>query len=179
MTQDITLIRPIKLVIFDVDGVLTDGRIVIDDNGVESKFFHATDGVGLKWLKRSGLELAFLTGRKSRVVEIRAKELGVDRLHQGALVKIDVYEEILESTGLTDSQIAYAGDDFVDLPVIRRVGFSMAPADAREEIKKEVHYVSTHKGGQGAARDMAELIMKAQGTWDGIMSRYYGNSPNS
>ncbi|MBW2092073.1 MAG: HAD-IIIA family hydrolase [Deltaproteobacteria bacterium] len=170
---DLARIKSIKLVIFDVDGVLTDGRIVIDDNGIESKFFDVRDGAGLKWLKRAGIELAFLTGRESRVVEHRAKELGVSIIRQGAKQKLTVYKEIIEELGLTDREVAFVGDDLVDLPVLRRVGLAMAPADARPEVKNEAHYICQQTGGRGAAREIAEIILKGQGLWEQITDRYF------
>lgn len=173
MTLNLALVTPVKLVLFDVDGVLTDGRLVIDDNGIESKFFNARDGAGLRWLQRAGLKIGFLTGRKSEVVAIRAKELGVSLVRQGALVKIDVYKEIIKETGLKHEDIAYAGDDLIDLPVMRAVGFSMAPSDARPEVLEVADFVSASPGGMGAVREMAEVILKAQGHWPTIMARYY------
>lgn len=166
-------VRAVKLIVFDVDGVLTDGRIVLDDHGVESKFFDVRDGSGVKWLIRMGLDVAFLTGRKSHVVEVRAAELGVTRIHQGAKVKIEVYERLLAETGLEDAAVAYAGDDLIDLPVMRRVGLALAPADARSEVKAAAHYVCREGGGRGAVREMVELILKGQGLWDQVTAPYF------
>lgn len=172
-------IRAVKLVIFDVDGVLTDGRIVLNDDGVESKFFDVRDGSGIKWLVRVGLDVAFLTGRQSHVVEVRAAELGVTRIHQGAKVKIDVYERLLNEAGLQDEAVAYAGDDLIDLPIMRRVGLALAPADARPEVKAAAHYVCREGGGRGAVREMVELILKGQGLWEQVTAPYFspGFSP--
>ena len=172
-------IRAVKLVIFDVDGVLTDGRIVLNDDGVESKFFDVRDGSGIKWLVRVGLDVAFLTGRQSHVVEVRAAELGVTRIHQGAKVKIDVYERLLNEAGLQDEAVAYAGDDLIDLPVMRRVGLALAPADARPEVKAAAHYVCQEGGGRGAVREIVELILKGQGFWEQVTAPYFspGFSP--
>ena len=172
-------IRAVKLVIFDVDGVLTDGRIVLNDDGVESKFFDVRDGSGIKWLVRVGLDVAFLTGRQSHVVELRAAELGVTRIHQGAKVKIDVYERLLNEAGLQDEAVAYAGDDLIDLPVMRRVGLALAPADARPEVKAAAHYVCQEGGGRGAVREIVELILKGQGFWEQVTAPYFspGFSP--
>jgi 3-deoxy-D-manno-octulosonate 8-phosphate phosphatase (KDO 8-P phosphatase) len=169
----------VKLVIFDVDGVLTDGRIVLDDHGVESKFFDVRDGSGIKWLVRVGLDVAFLTGRQSHVVELRAAELGVTRIHQGAKVKIDVYERLLNEAGLQDEAVAYAGDDLIDLPVMWRVGLALAPADARPEVKAAAHYVCREGGGRGAVREIVELILKGQGFWEQVTAPYFspGFSP--
>ncbi|MFH1092309.1 MAG: HAD-IIIA family hydrolase [Pseudomonadota bacterium] len=165
-------LAPIKLIIFDVDGVLTDGRIVIDDNGLESKFFNVRDGHGLKLLLRAGLEVAFMTGRQSRVVEHRANELGVKMVYQGVKKKLEIYEAILARTSLTDSETAFAGDDLVDLPVMRRVGLALAPADAIDEVKAVAHFVSRLSGGRGAAREMVEFILKGQGKWEEVTARY-------
>jgi len=166
-------LAPIKLVIFDVDGVLTDGRIIIDDQGVESKFFNVRDGHGIKLLQRAGLRAAFLTGRQSRVVDRRAEELGVRLIYQGAKNKIEIYEKILTEQKMADPEIAYAGDDLVDLPVMRRVGLALAPADAVVEVKAAAHYVCRSAGGHGAAREMVELILKGQKRWEAVTARYY------
>ncbi|MEE9515728.1 MAG: HAD-IIIA family hydrolase [Candidatus Adiutricales bacterium] len=173
MTFDPAIIEPIKMVLFDVDGVLTDGRIVIDDNGMESKFFDVRDGTGIKWLVRANYKVAFLTGRSSRVVEHRARELGVDKIYQGLKVKIEAYEELLAEFGLSDREAAYIGDDLIDLPILRRVGLAMAPADARPEVKSAVHYVCRHPSGRGAAREISELIIRNQGRWEEITAVYF------
>ncbi len=172
MDVDPTRLIPIKLVIFDVDGVLTDGRIVMDDNGLESKFFSVRDGHGLKLLMWAGIEVGILTGRKSRVVDTRAADLGIRLVHQGIKNKIEIFTRILDERSLSEEQTAYAGDDLVDLPVMRQVGLAMAPADAIPEVKAISHFVCSSKGGHGAAREMAELILKGQGRWQEILSLY-------
>ncbi|MBF0528149.1 MAG: HAD-IIIA family hydrolase [Deltaproteobacteria bacterium] len=173
MSDLLNRVLPIKLVIFDVDGVLTDGRIVMDDCGMETKFFHVRDGHGLKLLMRAGLEAGFLTGRQSRVVELRAADLGVTLLWQGIKNKIDIYQNILTEHRLVDAQVAYVGDDLVDLPVMRRVGLALAPADAVDEVKEVAHYVAKLPGGHGAVREMIEFILKSQGRWESVVARYF------
>lgn len=172
MEPDASRIRPIKLLLLDVDGVMTDGRIVIDDHGVEAKFFHVRDGHGLKMLQRAGLQVGFLTGRRSKVVEYRAAELGVSLVRQGSKDKLKDYEEMRAELALGDSEIAFAGDDVVDLPVMRRVGLALAPADSVEEVQSVAHYICRHRGGHGAVREIVELILKGQGRWQAAMSRY-------
>ena len=165
-------IGKVKVLILDVDGVLTDGRIVISDDGQETKCFNVRDGHVLKMIRRAGVEVMFLTGRKSRVVEHRARELGVERLYQGALDKLAVLQEILNSTGLSPGQVAYMGDDIVDLPVLRRAGFSVTVSDAHEDVLKAVDLVTKNPGGRGAVREVCEIILKVQGKWEGLMERY-------
>jgi 3-deoxy-D-manno-octulosonate 8-phosphate phosphatase (KDO 8-P phosphatase) len=165
-------IRKVKVLILDVDGVLTDGRIVISDDGQETKCFNVRDGHGLKMIRRAGVEIMFLTGRKSRVVEHRARELGVERVYQGALDKRAVFDEILASTGLAPGQVAYMGDDIVDLPVLRRAGFSVTVRDAHEDVLKAVDLVTQNPGGRGAVREVCEIILKVQGHWETLMERY-------
>ena len=172
MKVDLARIAPIKLVIFDVDGVLTDGRIVIDDNGVESKFFHVRDGHGIKLLIRAGIKAALLTGRQSRVVERRAEELGISMVYQGSKNKMEIYEKILDNLSLSNHEVAFCGDDLVDLPVMRRAGLALAPADACSEVKAIAHYVCHERGGRGAAREMVELVLKGAGLWEDVVSRY-------
>ncbi|NPV03240.1 MAG: HAD hydrolase family protein [Syntrophaceae bacterium] len=165
-------IRKVSVLILDVDGVLTDGGIVIGDDGQETKSFHVRDGHGLKMIQRAGIEVMFLTGRKSRVVEHRARELGVRKVYQGALDKLAVFEEILHAGGLTPGQVAYMGDDVVDLPVLRRAGFSVTVADAHEEVLRAVDLVTQNPGGRGAVREVCEMILKVQGKWQDVMERY-------
>ncbi len=166
-------LKKIKLLILDVDGVMTDGRIIFDSNGVESKFFNVKDGHGIKMLQRAGIEVGIVSGRKSQVVANRAKELGIDRVYQGALDKLTPYLDILGKTGLTDEQVAYMGDDIIDLPVMRRVGFAAAPADALEYVIRHAHFVTGNRGGWGAVREVCDLILKAQGAWETVTARYY------
>ena len=152
----------IKLLLLDVDGVLTDGRIIIDDRGVESKNFHVRDGHGIVLLKRSGIEVGFITGRSSPVVAHRAKELQVTLLFQGVQDKLQIYERIKKQRGLIDGHIAYMGDDIVDIPVLRRVGLAIMVSDGSAELKPVADYVTVARGGMGAVREVAELILTAQ-----------------
>lgn len=162
----------IKLVGFDVDGVLTDGRVIVHDDGGESKHFHSRDGLGLALLKRAGLEAVIITGRQSRVVEIRAKDLGISELRQKVSDKWAVFKEILDQRGLSPQQAAFAGDDLIDLPVLLKVGLALAPADACPEVLAAAHFVAPAKGGQGAARQMVEYILKGQGRWAEMLNYY-------
>ncbi len=165
-------ISAIKLVGFDVDGVLTDGHIIIDDDGRESKNFYSRDGLGLKILKKAGLEPILLTGRASRLIEIRAKDLGISEIHQKVDEKWLVFQAILKRRGLEPHQAAFAGDDLIDLPVMTRVGLALAPADAVPEVLAIAHFVASASGGRGAVRQMIEFILKGQRLWSGIVKRY-------
>jgi 3-deoxy-D-manno-octulosonate 8-phosphate phosphatase (KDO 8-P phosphatase) len=162
----------IRAVILDVDGVLTDGRIFLRDDGSETKCFHAWDGAGIKYLLRSGIQVAFLSGRESEAVRHRARELGVAHVRQGAKDKLPAYESLLADLGLSDAEVCYVGDDLPDIPVMRRVGLSVAVADAREEVRALAHYVTHASGGQGAVREVAERLLKAAGKWAAILARY-------
>jgi 3-deoxy-D-manno-octulosonate 8-phosphate phosphatase (KDO 8-P phosphatase) len=164
--------KHVKLLILDVDGVLTDGRIVIDDRGVETKCFDVRDGHGIKLLRRANIEVAIITGRQSQVVSHRARELGIDSVYQNIHDKLEVYEAILKEKGLKDGEVSFVGDDIVDLPLLRRVGFSAVVADGIEELKPYADYVSKNRGGRGAVREISELILKAQGKWPALMERY-------
>ncbi len=166
-------LKEIRLLLLDVDGVMTDGRIVFDSNGVETKFFNVKDGHGIKMVQRAGIEVGIISGRKSQVVANRAAELGIARLFQGALDKLGPYQEILAATGLDDSQVAFMGDDIIDIPVLRRVGFAAAPADAVEDVLPHVHFVAKNRGGWGAVREVCDLLLKAQGSWEEVTARYY------
>ena len=169
-------LEKLKLLLLDVDGVMTDGRIFFDNNGVETKAFDVRDGHGLKLLQRAGLQVGIITGRHSRVVEIRASELGIGILYQGVKDKIRPYEEILDSLGIGDEQAAYVGDDIVDLPVLRRVGFAATVADGSEDVKPFVHYVTEARGGRGAVREICELILRQTGCWAQVTNRYFNGA---
>lgn len=165
-------LKGIKLLILDVDGVMTDGRIIMDHEGHEIKHFDARDGHGLKIIQRYGIEVVLLTGRKSEVVNHRARDLRIKDVYQGLVNKKDVLEEILQKHNLPASAVAFLGDDIVDIPVLKRVGFSAAVADALDVVKKSVDYVTEHKGGRGAVRELCELILQAQGKWPEIAAQY-------
>jgi 3-deoxy-D-manno-octulosonate 8-phosphate phosphatase (KDO 8-P phosphatase) len=165
--------KKIRMVILDVDGVLTDGRIVYDANGVESKFFNVKDGHGIKLLQRAGITVAIISGRESEVVTRRAAELGIERVYQRALDKVGPYLDILEKTGLSDSEIAYMGDDLPDVPLMRRVGLAVAPADALEYVLPHAHLITGKRGGWGAVRELCDLILREQGLWESICGRYF------
>ena len=163
----------IRLLLLDVDGVLTDGRIIFDNQGNELKAFDVKDGHGLKLLQRAGIKVGIITGRQSQVVSRRAAELGIEILHQKALTKLKPYEEILREEGLSDDQVAYVGDDLVDLPILRRVGFSVTVADAVPDLLTLVDYVTQKPGGRGAVREVCDLLLKQTGRWDELTCRYF------
>jgi 3-deoxy-D-manno-octulosonate 8-phosphate phosphatase (KDO 8-P phosphatase) len=165
-------IEAVRLLILDVDGVLTDGRIIMDDNGREIKHFDVRDGHGLKLLMRYGIGVVLLTGRKSAVVEHRARDLGIEEVHQGIWNKVEVSEVILQNRDLRYDQAAFVGDDIVDIPLLRRVGFSVAVADAAEQVKRIVDFVTQKKGGRGAVREICEIILLAQDKWADVAARY-------
>jgi 3-deoxy-D-manno-octulosonate 8-phosphate phosphatase (KDO 8-P phosphatase) len=164
--------RRVKLMIFDVDGVLTDGRLWYSPTGEELKAFHALDGHGVKMLGESGVQLALLTGRKSIAVAARARELGIARVFQGIDDKRAVFEKILKKEKLEASATGYIGDDLVDLPVLSRCGFACTVPDAPEEVKKRVHYIASAPAGRGAAREVCEYVMRAQGTFERALEAY-------
>jgi len=163
----------IKLLILDVDGVLTDGRVIYTDSGEEIKFFNAQDGHGIKLLVRAGIDVAIVTGRSSKAVLFRAENLGITMVYQKALNKLDAYEDILKRKNLTDTQIGVVGDDLPDLPMLRRCGLSCAVPNSVSEVLGTVDYVTRNRGGTGAVREVCELLLKAQGLWDQVTARYY------
>jgi 3-deoxy-D-manno-octulosonate 8-phosphate phosphatase (KDO 8-P phosphatase) len=162
----------IKLLLLDVDGVLTDGSLFFGDDGQEYKAFNSRDGHGIKMLHETGVEIAILTGRSSQVVLHRARNLGITRIIQGAHDKLVSYQALLAETGLKPEQIAYMGDDVVDLPVLRRCGLACTVPDAPAEVLARAHYVSRAAAGRGAAREVCELIMRAQGSWADQIALY-------
>lgn len=165
-------IRVVKMVVFDVDGVLTDGRIIFSNSGEETKLFDVKDGHGIKLLMRSGIGVAIITARSSEVVKKRAGDLGITHVFQGMKDKKTGLDELVKATGIGSGEMAYMGDDIIDLPVLTRVAFSAAVADAVQEVRDRVDFVSTRPGGRGAARELAELVLKAQGKWDEVMKPY-------
>ena len=156
----------------DVDGVLTDGRMIFGDRGVQMKEFDVRDGFGIVLARKTGLKTAFLTAEKSRAVSLRAKKLQVDWAAQGLRDKAGAFDDCLRRFRLKAEQACYIGDDLIDLPVLLRVGLSATVADGHPELKRRVHYVSPLPGGRGAVRDVIELILRAQNRWPGILRRY-------
>ncbi|MEW6314598.1 MAG: 3-deoxy-manno-octulosonate-8-phosphatase KdsC [Pseudomonadota bacterium] len=164
--------RQVRLAIFDVDGVLTDGSLYLSDSGEEIKAFNSLDGHGMKMLKASGVQLAIITGRTSRCVELRAKNLGVDLLYQGVEDKLAAYRELLARLKLEPAHTAYMGDDVVDLPVLTRCGLALAVPEAPQPVQQRAHYVTRLGGGRGAVREACELILDAQGRLAAQMAAY-------
>ena len=162
----------ITLVLFDVDGVLTDGKILLHADGTESKTFDIKDGTAIVWAQRLGLTIGFLSARTSAATTQRAAQLGITLLHQGVASKLDAYDQIADGLLLDDDQVAYMGDDILDLPVLSRVGLATAPADAAADVRARVHWVSRARGGDGAARELIELVLRAQDRWDSIIATY-------
>lgn len=164
--------QSLRLVILDVDGVLTDGSLYLDQAGVETKGFYVRDGHGLKLLKRFGLELAIITARHSPAVAYRAHELGIQHVYQGYQDKCLAYTELKIERGLEDEVIAYMGDDLVDLPILARAGLPAAPADAHPEVLSRARFVSRLPGGRGAVRELCDFILQAQGKWQEVMAEH-------
>jgi 3-deoxy-D-manno-octulosonate 8-phosphate phosphatase (KDO 8-P phosphatase) len=162
----------VRLLLLDCDGVLTDGRITPVERGEELKSFHTRDGHGLVMLHRAGLRSGIISGRRSKLVELRAADLGVSFVKQGALDKVEAFESLLREAGVEASHAAYVGDDVVDIPLMRRCALAVAVADATEDTRAAAHYVTRLPGGFGAVREVCELILKAQGRWDELMKRY-------
>lgn len=164
--------KTIRLLVLDVDGVMTDGKIIMNDMGREIKNFDVKDGHGIKILMKCGIDVILLTGRRSAVVEHRAQDIGIEEVYQGIFNKLEKFEEILQNKSFNYENIAFVGDDIVDIPLLKRVGFSVAVADATEDVKKCVDYITKKAGGDGAVREVCELILQAQGKWIDVAGRY-------
>jgi 3-deoxy-D-manno-octulosonate 8-phosphate phosphatase (KDO 8-P phosphatase) len=164
--------RGLRLLLFDVDGVMTDGRVLLHSDGTESKQFHIRDGTALVWARRAGLLIGLLSARSSASTALRAQQLGIPIVKQGVEDKLSAYEGILAEHGLTDDQVSFMGDDVLDLPVLLRVGLACAPADAAPDVRSRVHWVSGVRGGEGAIREFVDLVLRAQGSWDGLLASY-------
>ncbi|MDZ7619930.1 MAG: HAD hydrolase family protein [Patescibacteria group bacterium] len=164
--------QPIELILSDVDGVLTDGRIVIDNAGVETKQFHTRDGMGIRLWQRAGYQFGWITARSSHIVSMRAAELGVEIVRQGAADKLAAVRDVAESLNLTLEQVCYLGDDLPDLPVVAAVGLGVAVADACGELRRAASYVTERPGGTGAVRETIELILQSQRRWGDVVQSY-------
>jgi 3-deoxy-D-manno-octulosonate 8-phosphate phosphatase (KDO 8-P phosphatase) len=163
----------LKLLLFDVDGVLTDGTILVHGDGSESKAFNIKDGAAIVWAQRAGLRIGLLSARTADATAIRAAQLGLTIVVQGSGNKLTGYEQILADHGLTDAEVGYMGDDLQDLPVLRRAGFSAAPADAAADVRAAVQWVSTVGGGKGAVRECIEHVLRAQGAWTAAVAEFF------
>jgi 3-deoxy-D-manno-octulosonate 8-phosphate phosphatase (KDO 8-P phosphatase) len=170
------LAAKVKLLLMDVDGVMTDGKLHYvpgpDGQMYETKGFDSQDGISLKWLKWKGIEAGLISGRDSPATVVRAQQLGFAYIYQGHIEKIPILEEILAKAGISPSEVAYIGDDLTDIVIMRRVGFSAATANARPEVKRAAHMVTEARGGQGAVREVVELILQAKGYWPEILKKY-------
>ena len=173
MTQLHDKASRIRLLLFDVDGVLTDGVVVMHADGSESKGFHIRDGAAIVWAQRAGVPVGLLSARSSGATTHRAAQLAVRIVAQGVTSKLRAYEQIVREAGVDDAAVAYMGDDLLDLPVIARVGLSGAPADAAAEVRERVDWISRLGGGRGAVREFIELVLRAQNRWDDVTRDYF------
>ncbi|MDA3969904.1 MAG: HAD-IIIA family hydrolase [Desulfobulbaceae bacterium] len=166
--------REIKLLLLDVDGVLTDGTITYTDEGVELKSFNVKDGFGLNLLRQAGVEVGIITARSSKALIRRCQDLKIDHLHQGKRHKVEVYKSMLADLHLEPHQVAYVGDDWLDLPMFGQVGFAVTVADGMEELKEVAHYTTKSSGGRGAVREVCDLIIDAKGKYESLLAGYLG-----
>lgn len=164
--------KKIKVIVFDVDGVMTDGSLMIGDDGQEYKSFHSLDGLGMKLLKATGVEMAIITGRTSNVVTKRAETTGIAHFYQGVEDKLEAFEDLIKKMNVSPEECAFMGDDVVDLPPMRRAGLAITVPTATPIVKQYAHYTTQAQAGRGAVREVCELLMKAQGTFDGQMAQF-------
>ncbi len=166
-----TRAKKIKLLLLDVDGVLTDGKIIIGSYGDELKNFNVNDGLGIILTKKAGIKCVIITARNSKIVKIRAKQIGIDRIYENHY-KIESLNDILKRFNVCCEEICFMGDELIDIAILKRVGLAVAVPNAVEEVKKIVHYVTKKEGGQGAVREVCEIILKSQDKWEGAIKRY-------
>jgi 3-deoxy-D-manno-octulosonate 8-phosphate phosphatase (KDO 8-P phosphatase) len=164
--------RKIKLLLLDVDGVLTDGRIVVSNSGEETKNFNVNDGLGIILLLRAGLQCSIITAKLSNLVKVRAEQLGIKKVYENHY-KLESLESIKSEFGVKEEEICFAGDELIDLPILKRVGLAASVPDAPSEVQSHAHYITNKRGGYGAVRELCELILKSQGKWQGIVKRYF------
>ncbi len=165
--------KKIRILVLDVDGVLTGGELIYDNDGNEFKIFNVNDGIGIHMIKKSGLKCAVITAKGSKVVKRRAKDLRIDKVYKNFHYKIKALYKIMRKFSVKEEEICFIGDDLIDIPVLKRVGLSVAPLNAVDEVKPYADIVTEKKGGQGAVREICNLILRAQGTWDNVTKRYF------
>ncbi len=163
----------VKMLIVDIDGVMTDGRIIYSIYGDELKFFDVQDGLGISLLRHAGIKTVIITAKKSRIVKLRARDLKVARTYQGFEDKLIPFKHLLKSFKVASSEVCFMGDDLIDLPVLKRVGFAVSVPNAVEEVKAHAHYITSKTGGRGAVREICDIILKAQGKWEKTTARYF------
>ena len=163
--------KKIKLLILDVDGVLTDGRIIYDNFGDELKCFNVQDGFGMMLFYRAGIKSVIITAKKTRIVKRRACDMHVAAVYSNH-EKLKTYRKVLKRFRVKDEEVCFMGDDLLDLPIIKRAGLAVAPPNAVEDVKKSAHYITQRQGGKGAVREVIEIILKSQGLWDRVISKY-------
>lgn len=165
--------KRVKLVILDIDGVMTDGRIIYSIYGDELKFFDVTDGFGITLLRKAGIRTAIITAKKSRIVKMRARDMRINYVYQGFNEKLKALKKVLRKTRIKAEEVCFIGDDLIDLPVLKRVGFGVAVPNAMDEVRQHAHFTTSRSGGRGAVREICDLILKAQGKWDSATSKYF------
>lgn len=165
--------RRVKLLIVDIDGVMTDGRIVYSIYGDELKFFDVTDGFGISLLNRAGIKTAIITAKKSRIVKMRARDLKIAKAYQGFIDKLIPFDKLLKDFKISTEDICFIGDDLPDIPVLRRVGFAVSVPNALDEVKAIAHYITSKAGGRGAVREVCDILLKSQGKWDEATAKYF------
>jgi 3-deoxy-D-manno-octulosonate 8-phosphate phosphatase (KDO 8-P phosphatase) len=166
-------LKQIKMLIVDIDGVMTDGRIVYSVYGDELKFFDVQDGFGINLLNKAGIKTVIITAKKSRIVKMRARDMKVTRAYQGFINKLKPFNDVLRRYRMKPEEICFIGDDLIDIPVLKRVGFAVAVPNGMEEVKKVAHYTTSKTGGRGAVREICDMILKSQGKWETVTSKYY------
>ena len=172
MDFDVKKIEDIRMLIMDLDGVFTDGTVMMHSDGSEAKRYSIQDGHAIKMWQRAGLSCAIISGRASKATTVRTEQLGIEYVFQGCLNKLPVFEQLLEDTGLKPEQVIYMGDDLMDMPVVKRAGFGVAVGNAVDELKEVADYITTKTGGDGAVREVIEIVLKSTGKWDDLMQRY-------
>jgi 3-deoxy-D-manno-octulosonate 8-phosphate phosphatase (KDO 8-P phosphatase) len=166
--------KKVKLLVIDIDGIMTDGRIIYSVYGDELKFFDVQDGFGISLLRHAGIPSVIITAKKSRIVKLRARDMKVARAYQGHIDKLVPFDDILKRFKVSPEEICFMGDDLIDVPVLRRVGFAVTVPNAVDEAKSAAHHVTSRTGGRGAVREMCDLILKSQGKWDAVTAKYLG-----
>ena len=165
--------KRVKMLIVDIDGVMTDGRIVYSGYGEELKFFDVTDGFGITLLSRAGIKTVIITAKKSKIVKHRARDLNVAKAYQGFIDKLTPFNDLLKTFKVTPEEVCFMGDDLIDIPVLKRAGFAVAVPNAVEEVKSCAHYVTANRGGRGAVREICDILLKSQNKWDSVTSKYF------